>query len=246
MSTNTPPCVELEQVCRVFGESFTLQVPKLTVERGEILFLLGPTGAGKSTLLRILGGLEPAATGNVRFAGAPLETGHSLLPLRRRIASVFQRPLLLTGSVRKNVQYGLELRGKLSAAPDRVDDLIERLGLGQIASQSAQTLSGGQMQLVALARALAVEPELLTLDEPSANLDPAHVALVEEVVAETRTQRGTTVVWATHNLFQARRVADRIALLLDGQVIEEASNPEFFESPSNQQTADFVAGKMIY
>ncbi|NOX52856.1 MAG: phosphate ABC transporter ATP-binding protein, partial [Planctomycetes bacterium] len=101
-------------------------------------------------------------------------------------------------------------------------------------------------QLVALARALVLEPDLLLLDEPTANLDPAHVALVEEAIAEDHQRRGTTVVWATHNLFQARRVAERVGLLLNGQLIEVASTQTFFDAPSDPRTADFVQGKMVY
>ncbi|MCH8147419.1 MAG: ATP-binding cassette domain-containing protein, partial [Planctomycetes bacterium] len=107
-------------------------------------------------------------------------------------------------------------------------------------------LSGGQTQLVCLARALVASPDVLLLDEPTANLDPAHVALVEETIREVQRQRGLTVVWATHNLFQVRRVADRVALMLDGQLVEVAATEPFFESPKDSRTADFVQGKMVY
>ena len=102
------------------------------------------------------------------------------------------------------------------------------------------------MQLVALARALVVKPDLLILDEPTSNLDPAHVALVEDTIRSTNMTRELTIVWATHNLFQDRRVADRVALLWDGRLIEVAATEQFFENPSNSRTVDFVQGKMIY
>jgi tungstate transport system ATP-binding protein len=118
--------------------------------------------------------------------------------------------------------------------------------LSKIASQSAQTLSGGQTQLVALARSLVIEPDVLLLDEPTAHLDPAHVALVEETIRQFQQERQTTIVWATHNLFQARRVADRTALLLNGQLVEVAPTEEFFKNPSDSRTAEFVQGRMVY
>ena len=128
---------------------------------------------------------------------------------------VHQRPYLLTGTVQFNIEYGLRIR----RAPDRlqkVKGVLERLGMDGLADQSAQTLSGGQIQLVALARALVIEPDVLLLDEPTANLDPARVALVENVVREMRQKATMTIVWATHNLFQARRVAQRVGLLWNG------------------------------
>src|SRR5262249_18449655 len=121
-----------------------------------------------------------------------------------------------------------------------------RLGLDGLAARAARTLSGGEAQLVALARALVLEAEVLLLDEPTAHLDPARVALVEQVLREERSGRGGTLVWATHNLFQARRVADRVALLLDGRLVELAPVSEFFDSPRDPRTAAFVRGEMVY
>ena len=158
---------------------------------------------------------------------------------------VHQRPLLLTGNVHFNVAYGLRLRGHRHRVAI-VDTMLERLGLNAIAHQSANTLSGGQTQLVALARALVIEPDVLLLDEPTAHLDPAYVALVEETIHEFGQERKMTVVWATHNLFQARRVANRSALLLNGQLVEANGTEEFFTNPSDSRTADFVQGRMVY
>jgi tungstate transport system ATP-binding protein len=217
------------------GAHFTLHVRQLVVQRGEVLGLLGPTGSGKSTLLRLLAGLEQPTGGNIRFDDSPFVSTDLPLLIRRRITLVYQRPILLTGTVRLNVEYGLRLRGSHGRA-QVVEGVLDRLALSKIASQSAKTLSGGQTQLVALARSLVIEPDVLLLDEPTAHLDPAHVALVEE----------TTIVWATHNLFQARRVADRTALLLNGQLVEVAPTEEFFKNPSDSRTAEFVQGRMVY
>jgi tungstate transport system ATP-binding protein len=240
----TQPFVQLEGIVKRFGESFTLRVDQLHVARGEVFCLLGPTGAGKSTLLNLLSGLVPASAGRILLDGCALDPSTTPVPMRRRIAMVHQRPMLLTGSVQLNVEYGLRIRG-LKNRRDRSLGALQRLGLDSLASQSVRTLSGGQTQLVALARSLVTQPDLLILDEPTANLDPARVGLVEGVISTARAADGMTVIWATHNLFQARRVADRIGLLWNGQLIEVAPTADFFESPADSRTADFVAGRLV-
>ena len=241
-----PPCVyQLQDLEKRYAGRPVVQVARLEIVPGKILCLVGPTGAGKSTLLRLLGGLEPPSGGVLTYGDHRLD-GQSLpLAMQRRIAMLFQRPLLLTGTVLSNVEYGLRLRG-LSGYSDRAQDVLARLGLMNLAGQSAQTLSGGQTQLVALARVLAIEPDVLLLDEPTAHLDPGRVALVEEAVVDFQRRRQATIVWATHHLFQAKRVANRVALLLDGRLVEVAPTQSFFESPADPRTADFVQGKMIY
>ena len=225
--------------------SFTLHIRKLDVRGGEVLGLLGPTGAGKSTLLRLLAGLVKADHGELYFESQPFASHDLALSARQRMTLVHQIPLLLAGTVRFNIEYGLRLRGQRERA-DKVDAILDRLGLSKFALQSALTLSGGQTQLVALARALVIEPDVLLLDEPTAHLDPAHVALVEETIRQVQQERRMTVVWATHNLFQARRIASRTALLLNGQLVEATPTEEFYTNPSDPRTADFVQGRMVY
>jgi tungstate transport system ATP-binding protein len=239
------PLYRLEAVTRRYGTREALRIDRLDVRAGESLCLVGPTGAGKSTLLRLLAGLEPPTAGELWFGDRPLGGRGLPLAVRRRITLVFQRPLLLAGTVQANVEYGLRLRGRRGRRPE-VRAVLERLGLAALASRPSRTLSGGEAQLVALARALVLETEVLLLDEPTAHLDPARVALVEGAVAEDRRRRGATVVWATHNLFQARRVADRTALLLDGGMVEAAPTQEFFTAPRDTRTAAFVRGEMVY
>lgn len=240
------PLFRLRHVQKQYGNTLAVDIDDFQVQSGETLCLLGPTGAGKSTLLRLLATVEPPTTGEIHFRGKPGYAGTLPNADRRRITMVFQRPTLLTGTVRSNVEYGLRLRDGQGSSVSKVDNILEGLGLGKLAAQSAHTLSGGQTQLVALARALVLEPDVLLLDEPTANLDPAHVALVERVIQEDFQQRKTTIIWATHNLFQARRVAQRVALFLNGRLIEAAPTDGFFDSPSDHRTRDFVEGKMIY
>jgi tungstate transport system ATP-binding protein len=158
---------------------------------------------------------------------------------------VFQRPLLLSGTVQANVEYGLWLRG-LAGRAARAHAALGRLGLEPLARRPVRELSGGETQLVALARALVLEPDVLLLDEPTAHLDPGRVALAEEEIGAFRRRTGATVVWATHNLFQARRAAGRAAFLLGGRVMEVAPAGEFFTSPKDPRTGAFVRGEMVW
>jgi tungstate transport system ATP-binding protein len=242
---SAPPLYRLEGVRHDYGGRAVLEIDRLEVHAGEALCLVGPTGAGKSTLLRLLAGLERPSTGGLWLGESRLDRRDPPLEVQRRLTLLFQRPLLLAGTVRANVEYGLRLRG-LGRCPARVAWALSRLGLGGLAARTARTLSGGEAQLVALARALALEPQVLLLDEPTAHLDPARVALAEGAVCEDHARRGATLVWATHNLFQARRVADRVALLLEGRLVEIALAGEFFDRPRDPRTAAFVRGEMVY
>jgi tungstate transport system ATP-binding protein len=189
--------------------------------------------------------LERPDSGDLWMANHPLHERPPALEMQRKISLVFQRPLLLSGTVQANVEYGLRLRGR-SIASQLVSQMLDLLKLTDLARRQARSLSGGEMQMVALARALVLEPDVLLLDEPTNNLDPARVAVVEGAVATLQRQLGTTVIWATHNLFQAKRRATRVALLLDGQLVEVACNAEFFETPHDPRTTRFISGEMVY
>lgn len=238
------PVYQLIDVQKRFDD-FLLHIHGLKIARNMVLGLLGPTGAGKSTLLRLLAGLDEADSGTLKFQNQRLSPRTLTLETRRCISLVHQRPILLSGTVLENVEYGLRVRGRQSCA-ELARAMLKRFNLSAIAGQSSSTLSGGQTQLVSLARALVIEPDVLLLDEPTSHLDPAHVALVEKTIREMQQERNMTVVWATHNLFQARRVANRTALLLNGKLVEEGPTDRFFTSPRDPRTADFVNGRMIY
>lgn len=234
---------ELRGVAKLYGARTVLSVRQLTVAAGRLLAVVGPSGAGKSTLLRILNFLEPPDAGELRFGGVAVPRAGPPLATRRAITTVFQRPMLLDASVWDNVAYGLRIRRQYDHA--RVAAAIERVGMASLARAGARTLSGGEQQRVALARALVVRPRVLLLDEPTANLDPDNVAIIEAIVGEQR-DAGTTVVIVTHNLFQARRLADDAALLINGELVEAGPAVTLFERPRDPRTAAFCQGRMVY
>ncbi|HOG29391.1 MAG TPA: phosphate ABC transporter ATP-binding protein [Vicinamibacterales bacterium] len=242
MKAGATPAYALQGIRHRYGDRTVLEIDRLEIAAGRTLGVVGPSGAGKSTLLRLLQGLERPAEGEIRVDGE-LFPYPAPLALARRITTVFQRPAMLDRSVRDNVTFGLRLRGK--AEEPVVDALLERLGLAPLARADARKLSGGETQRVALARALAVEPDVLLLDEPAANLDPAHVALVEALIRDVQA-RGTTIVLVTHNTHEARRLAHDTLLLLDGKMVEAAPTAAFFESPTNARARAFLAGELVY
>lgn len=245
-NTTNSPIYRLEQVTKSYGTRRVLEVEHLSIHPGEILALVGPSGAGKSTLLRLLNFLEPPSQGTLHFHDAIFSAEREMpLNLRRRVTMVFQRPMLLSRSIASNVRYGLELRGDRDST-DRVMAALEEVGLAHLAHQKAHTLSGGEAQRAALARAIVMRPEVLLLDEPTANLDPYNVSLIEKIVLNLNKQQGTTLVLVTHNVFQARRLARRAAFLLDGKVIEVSDAERFFNQPRDPRTSAFVRGEMVY
>jgi tungstate transport system ATP-binding protein len=237
------PIYALENLRKSYNGRDVVDLEHLEVQRGEVLALVGPSGSGKSTLLRLLNFLEPPTAGTIAYCGRKYGDRRVPIAIRREITTVFQRPVLIRGSVRQNVAYGLRLRGRRDDR--RVAQMLTRVGLDDLAKVPAQRLSGGEMQRVALARALVVEPSVLLLDEPTSNLDPYNVALIEEIVQRENRQSGTTVVLVTHNVFQAKRLATRVGLMLSGRLIEISSPQPFFESPADIRTAAFVRGEMI-
>jgi tungstate transport system ATP-binding protein len=237
---------QIEGLTKVYGVREVLRVESLEVKQSEILGIMGPSGSGKSTLLRLLNFLEPPTEGTIRFLGKAIPgNGSPSLDLRRKMTMVFQRPILLSGTVRENVAYGLRLR-KEKGTDGRVEEILHWVGLEELASLPARTLSGGERQRVALARAMVIEPEVLLLDEPTANLDPYNVSLMEEIITSIKEQRGTTIVLVTHNVFQARRLSDRVAFILGGRIIEVGKTEKVFTEPQDPRTAAFVQGEMVY
>lgn len=225
--------------------NFELSIDQLRITAGTIAAIVGPTGAGKTTLLRSLSGLCRDASGDISWDGTDTSANSIALDARRRLTLVPQRPCLLSGSVVWNVGYGLRCR-RTQGARDAAMEMLSRLGIDDLALRDIRSLSVGQTQLVALARALVIRPQLLLLDEPTSNLDPANVALVENILLEFRKEFQTTVAWVTHNLFQAQRVSDQTLFLWDGRLVESNQTAKFFQAPDDPRSADFVNGKLIY
>ena len=245
MSAGTEVVYQLENVTKAYSGRTVLAIDRLDITAGELLAVVGPSGAGKSTLLRLLNFLEPPSSGCIRYRGAVTNGRLPELEVRREITTVFQRPLLLNRPVAANVAYGLRLRGQ-QRVESRVAASLELVGLSQLARSRATQLSGGEAQRVALARTLIIEPRVLLLDEPTANLDPYNVNLIEQVIRRINRERATTIVLVTHNVFQARRLAHRVAFMLNGHIIEVSDVDTFFGAPRDARTAAFVRGDMVY
>ena len=209
--------------------------------RGGCTAVMGPNGAGKSLLLRLLNGVVRPSAGEIRWNGAPPDDD-----VRRRQALVFQKPVLLRRSVRANVDFVLKLSpGRDRAARHaRADRLLALGGLGDRARAPARRLSGGEQQRLALVCALASEPEVLLLDEPTASLDPASTAAIETLIADT-VAAGTRVLLVTHDAGQARRLADSVVFMANGRVTEHTPAAAFFARPRSGEARDYLAGRLV-
>jgi putative ABC transport system ATP-binding protein len=231
------------------------------VEPGHVFTVLGPSGSGKSTLLRTIDRLLEPTTGRILLDGVPT-TELPVQELRRRVGMVFQTAALLDGTVMDNVLYGPRLlagngrapddpragweRGDHAAAHDQTSVLLRRVGLPEaFCDKPVHELSGGEAQRVSLARALANEPDVLLLDEPTAALDPSSSQLIEDLLVRLADETDLTFVFVTHNLPQARRIGDHGLLLVDGRVVDEGPLPDFLDAPATEVTRRFVTGTFL-
>jgi len=231
--------LELRDVSFVARGRTILDRVSLRLDAGMRTFVLGPNGAGKSVLLRVMHGLIAPTSGDVRWSadeapGAP-----------RRQAMVFQRPVMFRRSALGNLRLALAIAGvPASERERRARAALERVGLVSISHQPARVLSGGEQQRLALARAWALDPAVLFLDEPTASLDPAATRAVERIVGEIHA-RGTTIVMSTHNLAQAKRLADDVVFVHQGRIAERALAGEFFRQPASAEARDFIEGERL-
>jgi len=230
----------LRDILVAYGPSTILEFSSLSVHAGEILAVIGPNGAGKSTLLRLMGLLHQPTQGQIYFHNREVIPTDSL-SVRRRMASVFQEPLLLNASVYDNAALGLKLRGmNRHTIEQRLRPWLKRLGIEHLANRKARTLSGGEAQRTSLVRALALDPEILLLDEPFSSLDPPTrerlLLDLERILRET----GITTVFVTHDRDEAFIFGDRIAVLIGGQLLQTGPTTEVFAHPENLEVAHFV------
>mgnify|MGYP001021854645 FL=1 len=193
--------------------------------------------------------LELPSFGNLYYNDQSVANANEsvLLPLRRQMTMVIQNSQMLAGTVEDNMKIGLKLRGlPNSIIQEKIKQALAFVGLKNLVNRKANTLSGGEIQRIALARAITLEPKVLFLDEPTANLDPQNVAMVESLISDIQKQFSTTVIIVTHNLFQAKRIAEEVIFMHQGKIIEKASAKTIFNDPAENLTKQFVHGTMIY
>ncbi len=224
----------------VRGGRILLEVADIVFGDGRLTAIVGPNGAGKTLLLKVLAGIMPADEGVVTWGGAkPDRQGYKKLSL------VLQAPVLLRRTALANITYALRAAGRnRDEAAELASRSLARAGLAHLAGSPARLLSGGEKQRLALARALAIDPEILLLDEPVANLDPASALAIEAMVDDARS-RGTTVVLVTHDLAQARRLSDDIIFMHRGKFVERSASDKFFIKPETELAAAFVNGEIV-
>jgi tungstate transport system ATP-binding protein len=241
------PLIQTVNVGQSYEGSDVLKNIDLSVNKGDVVALIGPTGAGKTTLLRILDLLDKPYYGQVYFDGVEVSKSKELqLKARRRMAYVHQKPIVFTTTVFNNVVYALKWRhSKKSAAERKTEGMLELVGLADYRHRNAKTLSGGETQRLAIARALVTEPEVLFLDEPTANMDPISTSKIEEVLAHVIEKKQTTVVMSTHDMSQGQRLAQTIGVIINGELAQISTPVEIFTMPKSKEVAEFVGVENI-
>ena len=252
--------IGLERVSHGFDDTDVLDDVTFAVEQGETVAIIGPSGTGKTTLLRVLSLFYRPDAGTVEMDGTDVWTlsERERLDVRRRVGMVFQEANLFDATVRRNVSYGQRIRrcwrdrlhhwlsqiggGETS---ETVAEALDVVGLADMETQPAASLSGGEAQRVAFARAIAYDPDFLFLDEPTSDLDPRNTAVIENAIETART-RGLGVAIATHDMHQAERVADRVAVMLEGRIIEFGPADRVFTNPEDPRARKFIDGELVY
>jgi tungstate transport system ATP-binding protein len=225
--------IELKNVSKKFGDFIALENINLKAEKGEVLTIVGPNGSGKTTILRIMAGIEKPTSGEFYFDGE-IVTNINLTKIMKNITMVFQKTVLFNTTVEKNIMYGLKLRNiskhEMSLKMRHVLKLVKLEGYEKY---NAKKLSGGEQQRVSLARALALDTTVLLMDEPTANLDPKNVSIIEDIISRVNSEFDKTIVMATHNMYQAKKLTKNIVVLIKGKVDQIGDPNKVFGEPSD-------------
>ena len=241
------PVIKTEHLSKKYGERTILEDVNVSIEQGEIFGFIGPSGSGKSTLLRMLDLIEIPTSGNLEIFGEPVGDAKSRFEMRRRMAFLTQKPVIFNRNTLDNVAIGMEYR-KASRSEIRtaVHAALESIGLAGYEDRQGRTLSGGEAQRVALARAIVTSPEVLFLDEPTANLDPLSSEKIEEIIHRLNREQGMTIVFSTHDMIQGQRLAGRIGVIMDRTLSQTGTTTDIFHQPSTRSIARFVGVDNIF
>jgi tungstate transport system ATP-binding protein len=238
--------ITLKNITKLYDGHPALIDCSIVFEKGGFTTIIGPNGSGKSTLLRIAALLEEPESGRVIYRDDATVLKNDIA-LRRKIAVVLPGDSLFNDTVFNNVAYGLRIRRtERHIITDKVYNILKRFRLEERARKHIRTLSSGEAQRVAVARALIVEPEYLFLDEPTASLDPVNTEIIESVLVDANRNKGITIVMITHNMFQARRLGNRVVFMYGGRIVEEADCEKIFTSPESNLTGSFITGTMVW
>jgi tungstate transport system ATP-binding protein len=234
--------LQIRNVEKSYGSVKALDDITLEIVGGKIIALLGINGAGKTTLLRIIAGLEKQDKGSILFEGKKTNGKE----LRQLASLVFQKTAMFSRSVYDNLAYGLKIRGKKDAEiREEIARALLAVGLRNFEKRKAKKTSGGEQQRIALARAFLLNPQILLLDEPTANLDPNSATIIERAIMNRKGEENI-IILATHNLSQAKRLANEVVHIYDGKIVEVAGPEEFFTNPRNEITRRFINGELDY
>jgi tungstate transport system ATP-binding protein len=234
--------LNLNQIEKNYHNVKALDSINFNAQGGKIIVLIGVNGAGKTSLLRIIAGLEKLEKGTIAFNGKNVSDGE----LRQIATLVFQRTAMFTRSVYANLSYGLKIKGeKESEIKEKIAQALHDVGLRDFEKRRAKKTSGGEQQRIALARAFLLEPKILLLDEPTANLDPNSAMIIERAIVRSK-KAERIIIMATHNLNQARRLGDEIMHVHAGHIVERASPDDFFDKPQSEITRKFISGELEF
>ncbi|RMG05408.1 MAG: ATP-binding cassette domain-containing protein [Nitrospirae bacterium] len=237
--------IECKDLQRSYNSRFSLRC-SFSLKKGIIYTLMGPNGSGKSTLMRMLALLERPDDGTITFSNDERRVNpFTDIALRRRIVLVGTHPVVFRESVMANVLYGLKLRGvSRGEARRRAEEALGMVGLGKLSDEMATVLSSGERQRLSLARAIAISPDVLLLDEPTVNLDPENRSIIERVILSLSEQRDRIILLVTHDIFQAKRLSEEVLFMFDGEITEQTRGEEFFALPKTDPARRFLTGEI--